>query len=67
MHKIPTDDLMYEIVTRDKDGLLRRDGIAYRGIRVATKQASLLRKDGHEVCVRRYAPTYERNPFQAVA
>lgn len=59
MSKIPTDNLTYEVVMLDKRGLYRRDGLLYQGIRCATRQATLLRKHGHDVRVLPYRPIHE--------
>ncbi len=41
-----TDDLPYEVVTLEKNGLYRRDGLRYKGIRCATRAAHNMRKIG---------------------
>lgn len=56
-----TDDAHYEIVVEDpKTGLHRRDGLPYKGIRLARKERDRLIKSGASAHVLPYRPIDER-------
>ena len=57
--KIGTDDLPYEVVILQKNGLSRRDGLRYNGIRLARRERDRLCKLGHEATVLPWHPINE--------